>query len=206
MNLRSIVDTSELKRQRYLRLTRLVGLRPSDRILELGCGARHRSIATWNRQNDIVGVDLLPRRRVAIHQGNFRYRQGDATDLAMFADGAFDVVLSIGMLEHITPRDRLEHAISEARRVADRYAFVVPHRYAFVEPHYQMPFFPLWPAALRDAYVRRHPHRSPVTWPTADEWSSLFADPTLRILDHWYGPLLLYRILVGGRARSAPGH
>ena len=60
MNLRSIVDTSELKRQRYLRLTREVDLRPGDRIIELGCGAGTRSIAAWNHENAIVAQSHLP--------------------------------------------------------------------------------------------------------------------------------------------------
>ena len=210
MDLRSIVDTSGLKRQRYERLTRLVQLRPTDTILELGCGARDRSIAAWNRENPIVGVDVLPPRRVQIDQPNFAYLQGDATDLSMVPDLSFDVVLSVGLLEHITPDDRLRQAIREARRVARRYAFVVPHRWAFIEPHYQMPLFALWPPRLQRAWARRHPRRSPVIWPTAAAWASLFDDPTLRILDHWYGPLLLYRILVGGMApdsttRERPG-
>jgi hypothetical protein len=107
------------------------------------------------------------------------------------------------MLEHITPHDRLRLAIREAQRVGGRYGFVVPHRYAFIEPHFQMPLFPIWPGPLRRAFTRRYSRRSPVIWPTAREWASLFNDRSLRILDHWYGPLLLYRILVG-RKLNAP--
>jgi SAM-dependent methyltransferase len=199
MNLRSIVDTSELKRQRYLRLTREVDLRPGDRIIELGCGAGTRSIAAWNHENEIVGIDLVKPAMVGIEQPNFVYRRADAADLSAFADGSFDVALSIGMLEHIVPNDRLALVIREARRVARRYAFVVPHRYAFIEPHYQLPLFPIWPDGLRSRVTGRHRRRRPVIWPTAAEWTTLFGDPSLRILNHWYGPLLLYRILVGGR-------
>lgn len=198
MNLRSIIDTSDLKRQRYIRLTREVDLRPTDRILELGCGIGHRSIATWNHENEIVGVDLVEPRRVTVAQPNFVYRRADAADLSEFADDSFEVALSIGMLEHIQPDERLERAIREAQRVAQRYAFVVPHRYAFIEPHYQMPLFPIWPDRLRSRYIRLHPRKGPVIWPTAAEWTVLFDDPSLRMLNHWYGPLLLYRILVGG--------
>jgi SAM-dependent methyltransferase len=197
MDLRSIVDTSELRRQRYLRMTREVALRPSDRILELGCGAGHRSIADWNHENQIVGIDVVDPARVAV-QPNFVYYRCDATDLSMFPDQSFEVALSIGLLEHIVPNERLMMVIRETRRVADRYAFVVPHRYAFIEPHYQMPLFPIWPEPLKDLVRRRSNRTAPIIWPSAAEWRALFADPSLRILNHWYGPLLLYRLMVGG--------
>jgi SAM-dependent methyltransferase len=198
MDLRSIVDTSELRRQRYLRMAREVRLRPGDRVIELGCGAGHRSIADWNHENQIVGIDLVDPSRVAAAQPNFVYRQCDATDLSVFPDGSFDVALSIGMLEHIVPEERLRLAIRETQRVAQRYAFVVPHRYAFIEPHYQMPLFPIWPEALKDVVRRRSRRRGTVTWPTAAEWRDLFGDPSLRILNHWYGPVMMYRLMVGG--------
>jgi SAM-dependent methyltransferase len=199
MDLRSIVGgTRELRRQRYLRMAREVRLRPNDRIIELGCGVGHRSIADWNHENEIVGIDIVDPARVVTRQPNFTYRRCDATDLSVFPDQAFDVALSIGLLEHIVPNERLATAIREARRVAARYAFVVPHRYAFIEPHYQMPLFPIWPEALKDVVRRRSRRAVPVIWPTATEWRALFADPSLRILNHWYGPLLLYRLMVGG--------
>jgi SAM-dependent methyltransferase len=205
MDLRSLVDTGELRRRRYQRVAREVGLRPTDRILELGCGAGHRSIAAWNRHNEIVGVDRLDPAQITVAQPNFVYQQGDASDLAMFGDRSFDVVVSIGMLEHIGPSERLALVIHEARRVASRYAFVVPHRYAFIEPHYQLPLFPIWPEHIKDMVRRRSRRRGSVIWPTAAEGRVLFGhDPTLRVLDHWYGPILMFRILVGGPT-VAPG-
>jgi ubiquinone/menaquinone biosynthesis C-methylase UbiE len=198
MDLRSIVDTSELRRQRYLRMAREVGLRPGDRVIELGCGIGHRSIADWNHENEIVGIDLVDPSRVAAAQPNFVYRRCDATDLSIFPDRSFDVALSIGMLEHIVPNERIRMAIRETKRVAARYAFVVPHRYAFIEPHYQMPLFPIWPEALKDIVRRHSRRRGSVIWPTAAEWRALFQDPSLRILNHWYGPVMMYRLIVGG--------
>lgn len=196
-------------RARYERVAGLVGLRPEDRILELGCGAGSRSVAALNRVNEIVGVDLLDPAAVAFEAPNFRYFQLDATDLRSFADGSFDVVLSFGLLEHLQPRDRLVAAIREAQRVAGRYAFIVPHRYAMIEPHFGLPLFALWPDRVKSALIRRRrlgtqPRQREgrfqrLNWLTAAEWTTLFGDPEVRVHRHWYGPLLLYAIICRGR-------
>jgi SAM-dependent methyltransferase len=181
---------------------------PRDRIVELGCGTGRHSIAQYNHTNMIVGIDLLPPRRVAFRQPNFRYQQGDACALPEIPDRAFDVALSFGMLEHIHPRDRLVAAIREAQRISDRYCFVVPHRYGFIEPHFLLPLFALWPEVLRSFVVRRfyqrplarrNQFRRQINWLSKGEWAALFNDPNLRILDHWYGPVLLDYLIFGGK-------
>jgi len=204
-----MIDTTALRRRRYRRLARLVGLRPTDTIVDIGCGRGERSVATFNRTNPIVGVDLLPPDEIRLRQPNFTYRQGDATELAMFDDRQFDVAFSVGLLEHIHPRERLVAAIREQQRIASRYAAVITHRYAFLEPHFRMPLFSIWPDWMRKAVVR---HLSPagtrlrrdgslraINWLPGSEWLRLFDDPTARALNHWYGPLLQHQLIVGGR-------
>jgi SAM-dependent methyltransferase len=209
MDLRKIVDTGGLRRRRYDHLARLVGLQPSDRIVDVGCGPGGGAIAAYNRTNPIVGVDLLPPERVMLRQPNFRYVQADATDLSAFADDSFDVAFSIGLLEHIRPEDLLVAAIRQLQRIAPRYGVLVPHRYAFIEPHFQMPLFSIWPDAVRSAAIRRvglgSQRRRPdgnwqrINWLSGTEWLRLFDDPSARVFSHWYGPLLQYTIIVGGR-------
>jgi ubiquinone/menaquinone biosynthesis C-methylase UbiE len=204
-------DTRALRERRYRRLARLVCLKPEDRILELGCGRGERSIAAFNPTNEITGLDLLDPAEVRSPGPNFRYRRGDATDLSQFPDRAFDVVVAVGLLEHIRPREKLVAAIREAQRVADRYGFVVPHRYAFVEPHFRMPLFSIWPDALKAFAIRRRrlgtqPRNErgewqQINWLPAAEWRTLFDDPTFRVERFWYGPLLQYYLLAGGRCR-----
>lgn len=213
VDVRAIIDTRGLRRRRYERLARLVELRPSDRVVDVGCGRGGGTIAAYNRTNPVVGVDLLPAGRVTLVQANFSYLRADATDLSAIADGAFDVAFSIGLLEHIRPEDRLVAAIRELQRIASRYAVIVPHRYAFIEPHFQMPLFSVWPDAIRSAAIRRvrlgTQDRQPdgrwqrINWLSAKAWLDLFADPTARTYRHWYGPLLEYTIIVGGPRRPA---
>jgi ubiquinone/menaquinone biosynthesis C-methylase UbiE len=129
-------------RGRYERVARLVGLRPTDRILDLGCGSGIKSIAALNLVNPIVGVDVIKPHRVRFPGSNATYVQGDARHLDAFPDGSFDVVISIGLLEHFSDADA-SAVLRESLRLAPRHAHVVPHRYGFIEPHARLPFFAL---------------------------------------------------------------
>lgn len=194
-------------RMRYERIHRLLGIQPTDHILDLGCGAEGRSVADWNHVNQITGMDLLPPEDAPRHGANFRYIQHDATDLGAFPPRTFDVILGIGLLEHLGDDARLARLFSEVRRAGDRYAFVVPHRFAFVEPHYKLPLFPVWPDHLKTLGLRitgRGHRRSParwrrVRWPSRAHWLRIADDPTVHVFDHWYGPFLMYYLIVGGR-------
>ncbi len=199
-------DTTDLRRKRYQRIERLVGLEPADCVLDLGCGPGGRSIAAFNSENKIVGVDLFD--ESGFQQANFAYLKGDACDLVGIEDEAFDVAISVGMLEHIRPRARLVSAVRETQRVARRYCFVVPHRYAFIEPHFYMPLFSIWPGWLKSALIKRFglgtQERQPsgrwqrINWLTRRQWVEVFDDPNLVIKNHWYGPFLQYYLIAGG--------
>jgi SAM-dependent methyltransferase len=195
-------------RARYDRVMATLGVVPADRVVELGCGRGGRSIARFNVTNQIVGIDVVSPDLVTVHQPNFTYVRGDASHLGWIRDDEFDVVVSFGMLEHLQPRERMVEAIREAQRIAHRYCFVVPHRYAFVEPHFLLPFFPIWPDRLKSFLIRRFSLGSQrrnasgkwqhIHWLPKDQWRDLFDDPNLRIVDHWYGPVLLDYLIFGG--------
>jgi SAM-dependent methyltransferase len=206
------INTADLRRKRYERIARTLQLRPGDRILDVGCGKGGRSIAAFNRENEIVGVDLFPENELEVEQTNFRYVQGDATDLHSISDKSFDVAISVGMLEHVRPREQLLAAIRETQRIARRYCFVVPHKYAFVEPHFFLPFFPVWPSWLKSFLIKRFrlgtQERQPsgewqrINWLTRREWKELFDDPNVLIESHWYGPLMQYYLIFGGELQG----
>lgn len=103
------------------------------RLLDVGCGlgrdfirflAHHDSV-------EIHGVDLVERR---IQQANFIFTQADAANLP-FADKSFDLCVSFGVFEHISPMESLCKAASEIHRVAKAYVVVVPSIDTLLEPH-----------------------------------------------------------------------
>jgi 2-polyprenyl-3-methyl-5-hydroxy-6-metoxy-1,4-benzoquinol methylase len=106
-------------------------LKPTDKILEIGCGAGGIVAELTKRGHDIVGTDLsheIIAYGLKLH-GNIRLEVQAAEELS-YADGTFDVVLSFDLFEHIPQIDR---HIEEVRRVLKPqgyYLFQTPNKYS----------------------------------------------------------------------------
>lgn len=75
------------------------------------------------------------------------YIQGDACALP-FEDGAFDIVFSNAVIEHVGGRDRQRQLVSEAIRVGRRVFITTPNRRFPVEVHTRLPLVHWLPDAL----------------------------------------------------------
>jgi SAM-dependent methyltransferase len=75
------------------------------------------------------------------------YVQGDACDLP-FDDGAFDVVFSNAVIEHVGGRDRQRKFVTEAIRVGRRAFITTPNRLFPVEVHTRLPLVHWLPDSL----------------------------------------------------------
>src|SRR5712664_3071810 len=115
------MDRRTARERRYNTICTLVGLRSTDRVLDVGCGAG-LSFEAFNRENEIVGLDLDPVTRIS--QGNFRFVQGDVSRMDFFQDREFDLVVCIGVLNRVSPYDILKQATREIERVGRAYAVV----------------------------------------------------------------------------------
>jgi ubiquinone/menaquinone biosynthesis C-methylase UbiE len=58
----------------------------------------------------------------------------DAED-TLFKDKYFDLTVSIGVLEHIEPIEKLCKVITEIDRISKEYVVIVPNIITFLEPH-----------------------------------------------------------------------
>ena len=82
------------------RLVEQVGVREGEKVLDVACGTGNAAIRAAEAGGDVVGVDLTPElfetaRRLASEAGvEVEWVEGDAEALP-FADGSFDVVLSV---------------------------------------------------------------------------------------------------------------
>jgi SAM-dependent methyltransferase len=80
------------------------------------------------------------------------YVQGDACALP-FPDGAFDVVFSNAVVEHVGGRDRQRKLVAEALRVGRRVFITTPNRRVPIEVHTRLPLVHWLPdAASHSAY------------------------------------------------------
>lgn len=98
----------------------LMGLRPDDRVLDLGCGTgwATRRLARLVPQGEVVGIDVadeMLRRAEQASQGfkNVRYVWGSAENIPA-KDGAFTKILSVESFYYYADQGR---ALDEVRRV-----------------------------------------------------------------------------------------
>jgi ubiquinone/menaquinone biosynthesis C-methylase UbiE len=132
--------SERLRRRRFERITRLLGLQPGASVLEVGCGRGVDFAQFATGTYAVTGIDVADVDRVCA----FDFRQLDARSLP-WPDKHFDAVVSIGVLEHVQPLDVLCQVTNEVRRVARRFCVIVPSAGTLLEPH---TWSPLW--QLRD--------------------------------------------------------
>jgi hypothetical protein len=72
-----------------------------------------------------------------------------------FADGAFDVVFSNSVIEHLTSNERQQTFAREVARVGKRYWVQTPNRWFPVETHLLTPFVHYLPKRWQGNLVRR---------------------------------------------------
>jgi len=197
INFRRYINPVRARKRRYQKICPLVNLKASDKILDLGCG-EGLSFEAFNRENKIVGLDISPKQRV--FQRNFSYLQGKAEDLGRLKDKEFDLVVCIGVLEHISSQEKLKKAADEIQRVGKKYLVVVPHLYTLLEPHYQLPFWQFYPDNFKSFLIRHfsigHYKKNSegefekLNYLKKKKWQSLFPGSIIISYNHLLGGLI----------------
>src|SRR3954447_8638186 len=157
--------------RRHAQFFGLTGLTPGMRVLDVGCGTL--GLRALEPDLEITGVDLAPR---PTYPGPFL--QADVADGLPYEDGAFDLVYSSSVIEHVPP-PRREAFAAEVRRVG-RGLYVQTPAYSFpIEPHSLLPFAHWLPAAARRPYWRlgTQGNWEDIDLLRRDEVAALFAAP-----------------------------
>jgi SAM-dependent methyltransferase len=161
-----LVDSISLRsRERKLRLF-LDELRPTSETSVLDVGADElgfgdgRGCGTLNFFEErypwperITALGLHDGAGFRARYPHIPYVQGDACALP-FDDGAFDVVFSNAVIEHVGGRDRQRSFVSEALRVGRRVFLTTPNRRFPVEVHTRLPLVHWLPDALSHRVYR----------------------------------------------------
>lgn len=107
--------------RKYERPLELVAdlLKPTDAVLDLGCGDGRLTALLAGRVHTVVGLDhqMLPLQfaRLLIRRDNVKLCCGDGTAL-LFRPRAFDVVTCFDVIEHL-PQEKAISLVDEVRRV-----------------------------------------------------------------------------------------
>ncbi|HVW07120.1 MAG TPA: methyltransferase domain-containing protein [Bryobacteraceae bacterium] len=137
----------------------------SSRILDVGGTAE-----IWELMPGAAGrVSLLNMPSATAEKGKAAAEviHGDGCRLP-FADGAFDIVFSNSVIEHVGDAEAQSRFASEIRRTGRAYWVQTPNRYFPIEMHLLTPFVHLLPQRWRAFIVRRFTVWQWIHHPSAD--------------------------------------
>ncbi|MEZ4702477.1 MAG: class I SAM-dependent methyltransferase [Rhodothermales bacterium] len=111
-------------------LAKHAAFRPSDTVLDIGCGNGHHLLALEGRIGRGIGVDLsagmveAARRRAGqpgARASHFEFHQDDAERLAGVPDASVDVVMCVGAIEHMPDKRSVLRAVRRVLRPGGRF-------------------------------------------------------------------------------------
>jgi len=125
-------------------------LKPSDKILEIGCGIGTVVHELSKKGHDIIGIDISSE---AIEYGRKKYGsmslEVQAAETLPYEDKSFEVVLSFDLFEHIAQIDKHISEVKRVLRPGGYYLFQTPNRYSNII------YETLWTKSLQ--WRRYHP-------------------------------------------------
>jgi Methyltransferase domain len=149
--------------RRMRRFAEAFGIDSQTRVLDVG-GTHH----IWSLlpvRPKVVLLNLMPDEE---RGDGFANVLGDARQLP-FKNGAFDLVFSNSLIEHLYTFDGQQRFADECRRVAARYYVQAPNQHFFLEPHLLTPFIHWLPKRARVRLLRNFTIRGLITRPTREE-------------------------------------
>jgi len=174
------------RKKRSILFKKIMKIKKEMKILDLGGQPK-----IWNNIDlplDITCLNL-PGIADSTHKSHhkFTYVVGDACRTPEFSPGQFDIVFSNSVIEHVGSLEKRIMFAGEVKRLCANYWIQTPYKYYPIEPHCRMPFWWLYPKALRSKFIERWRKKLPVFAEAVNstnvvsvrEMKELFPDATL---------------------------
>jgi hypothetical protein len=156
--------TGEMRRTMYARFLSSVEPQPQETILDVGATSDRvydfsNYLEAWYpHKSKITAVGIDDAKFLEELYPGITFLKADGRDLP-FEDGAFDLVHSSAVLEHVGSRENQMQFIRELTRVARRAVFMTtPNRWFPVEVHTVLPLVHWLPAPWFRGILRRLGH------------------------------------------------
>lgn len=146
---------NRLRTKRFQQFEALAASLPRPlRILDVGGENAFWENRGWAGRADIqiFSLNLVPEEQ---QYDNIKPLAGDATNLAQFGDGSYDVAFSNSVIEHLFTFENQRRMASEIQRVGKAYWVQTPNFWFPMEPHFHIPGWQWMPLALRVSTIRR---------------------------------------------------
>ncbi len=208
--------SNKFRARRFQRFESLVTSLPRPlKILDVGGTNQFWENRGWADRSDIQIFSLNLTAEEKRHE-NITPLAGDATNLAQFPEGSFEVGFSNSVIEHLFSLEQQERMASEIRRVCKSYWVQTPNYWFPMEPHFHVPGWQWLPLAMRVAIIRRwrcgwrgpyqnveraHQMVSEVRLMTGRELQSLF--PDAKLLPERFCGMVKSWVAIGGAFTNA---
>jgi len=139
---------SRFRKKRFLLFEEKIK-RMNKPVTILDIGGTVRFWVDENYHHKDVLITIINMRPEASSYSNIKVMVGDACDLSMFKNQAFDISFSNSLIEHLYTKENQTKMANEAMRVGKYFFIQTPNRYFPIEPHFKFPFFQFFPRALK---------------------------------------------------------
>jgi Methyltransferase domain len=158
------------RRRRMAGLMRMLEIKPSIRVLDLGGSPSiwesvpiPLDITILNLPGGVPSYELDSNKAsTSIH--TFHFIEGDACDVHQFPDRSFDLTFSNSVIEHVGPQEKQEAFAREAVRLGKSYWVQTPSAWFPIEAHTGLPFYWFYPKGVRVWLSRRSQKKLPAWW------------------------------------------
>lgn len=153
--------SKQTRQARMTQLQDLLGLQAGMGVLDLGGQPDIWDFVTAPLEITILNLPGVAAEPPAGSVHKFTFIEGDACNVAQFADSAFEVVFSNSVIEHVGEEDKQQEFAKEVRRLGDKYWVQTPSIWFPIEAHTGMPFWFFMPAFVRAKFIKNWEQKLP---------------------------------------------